>query len=79
MDLTQQGQETILALEKIRLNYKHQIDGLMFLGDYAYEFYQNNGTRGDTFLESMSPFLSYWPTIFNPGNHEDNYNFTFFN
>lgn len=51
----------------------------MFLGDYAYEFYMFNGKRGDHYLDNIEEFASEWPTLFIPGNHEDNYNYTFFN
>ena len=56
-----------------------KIDSLMFLGDYAYEFYMFNGKRGDTYLDNLQKFAAEWPTAVTPGNHEDNYNFTFFN
>jgi len=30
-----------------------QFDAFLFLGDYAYEFYQQNGTKGDSYLEAI--------------------------
>lgn len=35
---------------KGKKNPKEKIDSMMFLGDYAYEFYMFNGQRGDNYL-----------------------------
>lgn len=54
-------------------------DALIFLGDYAYEFYQNNGQQGDAYVNKISPLSFSYPLAMTPGNHEDNLNFTLFN
>jgi len=42
---------------------------LLFLGDYAYEFYQNNGKKGDDMLQAMQDIDTYWPLAISAGNH----------
>jgi len=56
-----------------------QYDAMIFLGDYAYEFYQNNGQQGDAYVNRISPLSFRYPLAMTPGNHEDNLNFTLFN
>ncbi|KAL4442884.1 hypothetical protein ABPG74_010773 [Tetrahymena malaccensis] len=60
-------------------NKQQKIDSMIFLGDYAYEFYMFNGKRGDHYLDSLEEFAAEWPTAMQAGNHEDNYNFKFYN
>ncbi|KAL4491387.1 hypothetical protein ABPG72_008043 [Tetrahymena utriculariae] len=60
-------------------NKQEKIDFMLFLGDYAYEFYMFNGKRGDHYLDSLEEFVTEWPTAMQAGNHEDNYNFKFYN
>jgi hypothetical protein len=40
------------------------------LGDYAYNFYEENGTKGDNFLERIEKFVTRWPFTTTAGNHE---------
>ena len=56
-----------------------QYDAMIFLGDYAYEFYQSNGQQGDAYVNRISPLSFRYPLAMTPGNHEDNLNFTLFN
>ncbi|KAL4505256.1 hypothetical protein ABPG72_016323 [Tetrahymena utriculariae] len=72
------GNYTISSLTQL-IQENKEYDGILFLGDYAYEFYNNNATKGDIYMNSMEPFYSYWPYMFSPGNHEDCYNFAFAN
>jgi metallophosphoesterase superfamily enzyme len=55
------------------------IDAYIFLGDYGYEFFQNNGTQGDLFLETLEPYATSVPWLMTPGNHEENLNYSFYN
>lgn len=54
---------------------KEKFDTMIFAGDYAYEFWTDNGEVGDKFLEELEKFDTKWPLMFSPGNHEDNFNF----
>jgi len=57
----------------------NKFDAFVFLGDYAYKFYQNNGTKGDQYLEQFAPLSFSYPLAMTPGNHKNNLNFTLFN
>lgn len=58
---------------------KETFDAFLFLGDYGYEFYQDNGKVGDTYIENLTPINTAAPMAITAGNHEDNFNFEFFN
>lgn len=76
-DLTQNGTAVLKYLNDNRK--VNQFDAMVFLGDYAYEFYQDNGQKGDNYISQFAPLSFSYPLVMTPGNHEDNINFTLFN
>ena len=46
------------------------IQGVLHLGDLAYNMAMSNGTRGDSYLYALEPLLSTVPWIAVEGNHE---------
>ncbi|KAL4453138.1 hypothetical protein ABPG74_015369 [Tetrahymena malaccensis] len=75
-DLTANGTSVLNYLNSNTQNNK--FDAMIYLGDYAYEFYQNNGAKGDSYIEKFAPLSFSYPLAMAPGNHEDNLNFTLF-
>ncbi|EAR86991.1 ser/thr phosphatase family protein (macronuclear) [Tetrahymena thermophila SB210] len=79
------GDQDLTANGTAVLNYlnantqTNKFDAMIYLGDYAYEFYQNNGKKGDDYLNTFAPLSFSYPLAMTPGNHEDNLNFTIFN
>jgi len=51
-------------------------DAIIHVGDFAYDMYENNGERGDLFMEQIEPIASTVPYMTCPGNHENQYNFS---
>lgn len=45
-------------------------DGILFLGDMAYDLDDEHGTNGDLFLNSIQPIASRIPFMIAQGNHE---------
>lgn len=62
----------------MRLN-PTEYDGLIHIGDYAYDIQDDKGMRGDEFFNLMSPLTSRVPYIAIPGNHEKHNKFKLFN
>jgi hypothetical protein len=77
LDNSEVSQDTWKLLDSLKKD--ESIDAYIFLGDYGYEFFQNNGTQGDLFLETLEPYTTSVPWLFTPGNHEDNLNYSFYN
>ena len=50
IDESQEGNYTWDYLTTLTKNKFWNINHFFFLGDYAYEFYQSNGTKGDKLL-----------------------------
>ena len=42
----------------------------------AYDMAEENGGRGDVFMEQIEPIASVVPYMVCPGNHEHHYNFS---
>lgn len=53
-----------------------QIDGIIHLGDIAYDLQEDEGKNGDTFLNMVQPIAAKIPYMTIPGNHETSKNFT---
>ena len=70
-DIIQYGIETKQAL------LKYRYDLIVFLGDLAYDIYDENGKIGDDYFESMESVFTQAPVVWTPGNHE-NYDDTLF-
>ncbi|OMJ86406.1 hypothetical protein SteCoe_12060 [Stentor coeruleus] len=63
-----QGQYTERLLEK-DLDLR-PVDGIIHLGDIAYDLDSNNGEVGDEFLRMIQPIAARFPYMTLPGNHE---------
>lgn len=50
----------------------------LHFGDFAYDLYNVNGTRGDSFMNAVQPMASIVPVQPAPGNHEEKGNFSQF-
>jgi len=46
-------------------------DAAIHVGDFAYNMDDDNGVRGDTFMDQMEPLAAYLPYMTCPGNHEN--------
>ena len=53
-----------------------RIDGVLTVGDYAYDMDMRNGQVGDLFMEEIEPIAAYVPFMVAMGNHEAAYNFS---
>lgn len=51
-------------------------DAALHIGDFAYNMHDNNGSRGDDFMNDIQPIASRVPYMTCPGNHEAAYNFS---
>lgn len=54
----------------------NEFDGVMHLGDIAYDLHNQNGQKGDIFMRSIEPITSGYPYMTIAGNHESTGNFT---
>jgi len=53
-------------------------DGVLHLGDIAYDLHNQKGAKGDTFMNSLQPVSATVPYMTIVGNHESNGNFSHF-
>ena len=44
---------------------------ILHVGDFAYNFQDNNGTKGDAFMQTIQPIAARVPYHTCPGNHEE--------
>lgn len=51
-------------------------DGVLHIGDFAYNLHTNNGTVGDQWLKIIEPVSANYAYMTLPGNHEGHQNFT---
>ncbi|XP_072168114.1 acid phosphatase type 7-like [Diadema setosum] len=51
-------------------------DAILHVGDFAYDFADNNAETGDSFMRQIQPVAGYLPYMTCPGNHEYHYNFS---
>jgi len=49
---------------------------VLHVGDFAYDMDEDNGVKGDLFMEQIEPIASMVPYMTCPGNHENKYNFS---
>ena len=52
------------------------IDAVLHLGDFAYDFYNDNGILGDKFMRDIESIAAYVPYMTAVGNHEYHYNYS---
>ena len=68
LDAGQAGQETLARFKKMK---QDDFDFIMHVGDFAYDIWTDNGTRGDRFFDEMASTLSTRvPYVIAGGNHE---------
>ncbi|XP_043193779.1 acid phosphatase type 7-like [Amphibalanus amphitrite] len=51
-------------------------DAVLHVGDFAYDMFTDNGTKGDEFLRQIQPVAAHLPYMTCPGNHEQRANFS---
>ena len=51
------------------------IDGVLHVGDFAYNFWEDGGKKGDVFMNQIQDVASRVPYMTCPGNHEAGTNF----
>lgn len=49
---------------------------IVHVGDFGYDLHDDNGQRGDTFMNQIQPLAAYVPYMTCLGNHETAYNFS---
>lgn len=54
----------------------HRIDGVIHVGDFAYDMDWESGALGDAFMRQIEPIAAYVPYMTCPGNHEEKRNFS---
>ena len=75
-DISERGMPTLNALMKSNLsNY----DGLVHVGDFAYDIENENGARGDNYFNKITPLVTQVPYLVVAGNHEWYDNIRLFN
>ena len=47
---------------------ENTFDMIIHVGDFAYDMYEDNGSRGDVFMEQIEPIASKIPYMTCPGN-----------
>lgn len=51
-------------------------DAVLQPGDFAYDFRDDEGRRGDEYMRLIEPLVARAPFMVSPGNHENHYNFS---
>ena len=51
-------------------------DAVLQPGDFAYDFPDDGGRRGDKYMQMLDPLVAMYPLMVSPGNHEYHYNFS---
>jgi len=70
------GNENAISLPLIQREVGEGVyDAVIHVGDMAYDMAEENGVRGDIFMEQIEPIASMVPYMTCPGNHEYHYNF----
>jgi len=71
------GNENAVSLPLIQREVGEGVyDAVIHVGDMAYDMAEDNGERGDIFMEQIEPIASMVPYMTCPGNHEWHYNFS---
>lgn len=67
------GQPTINQL--IDATHNDHFDVIIHIGDIAYDLHDDEGDRGDAYMNAIQPFAAYVPYMVFAGNHESNSHF----
>ncbi|XP_071789353.1 acid phosphatase type 7-like isoform X1 [Asterias amurensis] len=71
------GNENAQSLGRLQIGaQKGSFDAILHVGDFAYDFNNNNGHVGDDFMRQIEPVAAYVPYMTAVGNHEFAYNFS---
>ena len=71
------GDTNSVSLARIQQEaQKGLYDAILHIGDFAYNFYSQNGTVGDKFMNDIQSAAAYVPYMTAVGNHEYLYNFS---
>lgn len=71
------GNENAVSLPHLQKGaLENDFDMIIHVGDFAYDMYEENGSRGDVFMEQIEPIATRVPYMTCPGNHEMHYNFS---
>jgi len=71
------GNENGVSLPHLqRLATDGSLDLILHVGDMAYDMAEEEGMRGDLFMQQIEPIASQVPYMTCPGNHEYHYNFS---
>lgn len=71
------GNENAVSLPYLQKGaLENRFDMAIHVGDFAYDMYEDNGLRGDVFMEQIESIASLIPYMTCPGNHEYHYNFS---
>ena len=67
-DMGAENARSVFQIEKEVHN--DQFDLVLHVGDFAYDFDDDNGRVGDTFMRLIQPIAGHIPYQVCPGNHE---------
>lgn len=71
------GNENAQSLGRLQEEtQKGMYDAFLHVGDFAYDFNEDNGRIGDSFMRQIESIAAYVPYMTCTGNHEHYYNFT---
>eukprot|EP01083_Nonionella_stella_P306110 1070748_1 len=75
-DLGDVNAQTLTSFTEYALSSPSNVDMILHLGDFAYDFLDQNGNTGDAFMRDISTVAASVPYMTCPGNHERGYNFS---
>jgi hypothetical protein len=71
------GEANDLSVTQLTLESQNNVyDQILHVGDFAYNFEDNNGQVGDEFMATIEPFAAHVPYMIAAGNHEAHANFS---
>jgi len=73
-DMGTTNTQALPAITEVVLN--QDTDFIVHVGDFAYDMYEENGTRGDEFMRDIQTVSANTPYMVCHGNHESFYNFS---
>lgn len=65
------GSDNAQSLSRLQKEVQNGVyDGVIHVGDFAYDMNTDNGLVGDAFMDQIQPIAGYLPYMTCPGNHE---------